>query len=141
MNEKKIDINLMLKNLKKAVKKNEVPVAAYIVNNNKIIAKSYNKREKFNDVLGHAEIICIKKAAKKLKRWNLSDCDLYVSLKPCSMCSEIIKQSKIKNAYYFLEKPTFKHEYNKTNFIKENIQEFNSTYKQLLKDFFSQKRK
>ena len=78
--------------INKAIKKNEVPVACIITKDNKIIAKSYNKTVKTNNILDHAEIIAIKKASKKLHNWRLNDCTMYVSLEPCNMCKEIIKK-------------------------------------------------
>ena len=129
-------IKELIKLSNKALKKKEVPVSAIITCNDKIIAKAYNKREKKNNVLGHAEIICIRKATKKLKNWKLTKCNLYVSLKPCSMCQEVIKQARIENVFYLLEKP----EYNNTNFIKiENNK--NKEFKQMLSTLFINKRK
>lgn len=125
---------------KKAASKEEVPVGAIIAENGKIIAKSYNKRELNHDILGHAEILAIKKAAKRLKTWKLDNCDLYVTLKPCSMCEEIIKQSRIKNVHYLLEKAANKHEYAKTTFIKDENEDLNSIYMQILSDFFKKMR-
>ena len=90
-----IIINELNKLLDKAIKYNEVPVAALIVYNNKIIAKSYNKVEKNNSVLNHAEINVIKKANKKLNNWRLDNCELYITLEPCEMCKSIIKKSRI----------------------------------------------
>ena len=129
----------LIKLMNKAIKHNEVPVAALIVYNDKIIAKAYNKRENTNDVLGHAEILCIKKASKKLHTWKLDECDMYVTLKPCSMCNNIIKEARINNVYYMLDKPDSKKEYDKTNFIKIN----NSKEKEIetiLGTFFKNKR-
>ena len=83
----------------KAIKKNEVPVAALIVKEGKIIAKAYNKS---TSVLDHAEIICIRKASKKLNNWRLNDCELYVSLEPCDMCREVIKKARVGKVYYIL---------------------------------------
>lgn len=93
-----IDIYFMQKALleaKKAEKIGEVPIGAIIVKNNKIIARGYNRREIDNDPLGHAEIIAIKKAAKKLGQWRLSDCTLYVTLEPCPMCAGAIVNARI----------------------------------------------
>ena len=89
--------------INKAIKNDEVPVAALIIQNNKIIAKAYNKVNKTNNILDHAEIIAIKKTSKKIKNWRLNNCDLYVTLEPCSMCKEIIKKSRINNIYYFIK--------------------------------------
>lgn len=85
---------------KKAYNKGEVPVGCVIVHNGKVIAKSYNKRERLQNSLYHAEILAINKACKKLKSWRLDECDIYVTLEPCQMCSGAIIQSKIKNIYY-----------------------------------------
>lgn len=91
---------LALEEAKKAYKKGEIPVGCVIVLNDKVIAKAYNKRESKKNSLYHAEIMCIDKACKKLKSWRLDECDLYVTLEPCPMCSGAIIQSKIKNIYY-----------------------------------------
>lgn len=133
-------IKKMLKMAEKAAKKGEIPVSAVVINNNKIIAASFNEKEKTKDITAHAEILAIKKTAKKLKRWNLNDCILYVSLKPCSMCSEIIKQSRIEKVYFLLDKPDFKREFDRTNYslLKSSITA--DTYQQLLSDFFQNKR-
>ena len=87
--------------MNKAIKHNEVPVACIITKDNKIIAKSYNKTVKTNNILDHAEIIAIKKASKKVNNWRLNDCKLYVSLEPCDMCKEIIKKSRISEVIYY----------------------------------------
>ncbi len=125
---------------KKASKIEEVPIGAIIVQNGKIIAKSYNLREKRHDITAHAEILAIKKASKKLKRWNLSDCCLYVTLKPCSMCNSIINQSRIKNVYYLYEKLDYKKEYNKTLYQYCEQDQLSDSYGELLSSFFARKR-
>lgn len=124
----------------KAMKKNEVPVSALIIQNQKIIASAYNKRHNKNSILNHAEIIAITKASHKLKRWHLNDCDLYVTLKPCNMCESIIKQARINNVYYLLDKLETKKEYNKTNFIKTNVRMQEKEYHKFLKEFFQNQR-
>ena len=129
-----------MKLAKRASAKNEVPVSAIIVKNDKIISKAFNKREQSHNVLAHAEVIAIKKASKKLKTWRLFDCDLYVTLKPCSICENIIKQSRIRNVYYLIDKPDTKKEYNKTKFNKMNICTYEQMYELILKNFFQKKR-
>ena len=129
-----------MKLAKRASAKNEVPVSAIIVKNDKIISKAFNKREQSHNVLAHAEVIAIKKASKKLKTWRLFDCDLYVTLKPCSICENIIKQSRIRNVYYLIDKPDTKKEYNKTKFNKMNICTYEQMYGLILKNFFQKKR-
>jgi len=128
---------ILEKMMLKAYKNNEVPVAALMVYNNKVISKGINKRNLSNNVLDHAEIIAIKKANKRLKSWRLTDCDLYVTLEPCEMCKKIIEESRISNVYYMLKSKTNKT--NKTNYIfLEN--DFSKMIKQNMMDFFKNKR-
>lgn len=97
------DIKFMreaLKEAKKAYLINEIPVGCVIVHNDKIIARGYNKREKNNQAIDHAEIIAIKKASKKLNSWRLDECKMYITLEPCVMCSGAIIQSRIKEIIY-----------------------------------------
>ena len=88
-----------LKQAKKAYECDEIPVGAVIVKDNKIIARGYNQKEMKCDTTKHAEIIAIQKASKKLKSWRLSDCEMYVTLEPCSMCAGALIQSRIKKIY------------------------------------------
>lgn len=132
--------DVALKEAHKAYKQNEIPVGAVIVFNNKIIAKAHNLKMKKYDITSHAEILAIKKAAQKLKDWRLSECDLYVTLEPCEMCREVIKQSRIKNVYYLVDKLEYKKTYNKTNFIKsedENVLAASEEYKKSYQHFLN----
>ena len=97
-------MEVALKEAKKAYKIGEVPVGCVLVDqNDKIIAKAYNKKEKLHDVCGHAEILCIKKASKKIGDWRLNDLTLYVTLEPCLMCSSAIIQSRISRVVFGLQ--------------------------------------
>lgn len=88
-----------LKEANKAYKKLEVPVGAIIVKEGKIIARAHNEKETKLDTTKHAEILAIQKASKKLKSWRLIDCEMYVTLEPCSMCAGALIQSRIKKVY------------------------------------------
>lgn len=88
-----------LKEAKKAYDKEEIPVGAIIVKDNKIIARAHNIKEEKNDTTKHAEIIAIQKASKKLDSWRLIDCEMYVTLEPCSMCAGALIQSRLKKVY------------------------------------------
>lgn len=88
-----------LKEAKKAYEKLEVPVGAIIVINGKIIARAHNLKETKIDTTKHAEILAIQKASRKLKSWRLLDCEMYVTLEPCSMCAGAIINSRIKKIY------------------------------------------
>lgn len=88
-----------LKQAQKAYEKGEIPVGAIIVKQNKIIARAYNEKETKQDTTKHAEIIAIQKASKKLKTWRLTDCEMYVTLEPCSMCAGALIQARLKKVY------------------------------------------
>lgn len=78
----------------------EVPVGAVVVHNNEVVARAHNLRETNNDPTAHAEILALQAAGKFLDRWNLSDCDLYVTLEPCAMCGGAIVNSRISRVYF-----------------------------------------
>ena len=88
-----------LKEAKKAYDKLEVPVGCVIVKDGKIIARGHNLKETKQDTTKHAEMIAIQKASNKLNSWRLLDCEMYVTLEPCSMCAGAIIQSRIKKIY------------------------------------------
>ena len=116
-----------------------------IVKNNKIIAKAHNLKEKKHNPLLHAEIIAINKASKKLKRWRLDDCELYVTMEPCLMCTGAIIQSRIKKVYYSIENNEFGALKNisqnkKYGIIIDNTLEKEQSLK-IIKSFFEERRK
>jgi len=88
-----------LKEAKKAYDKLEVPVGCVIVKDNKIVARAHNLKETKMDTTKHAEMLAIQKASKKLESWRLLDCDMYVTLEPCSMCAGAIINSRIRKIY------------------------------------------
>lgn len=88
-----------LKEAEKAYKKLEVPVGAVIVKDGEIIARAHNQKETKTDTTKHAEILAIQKASKKLKSWRLINCEMYITLEPCTMCAGAIINSRIKKIY------------------------------------------
>lgn len=88
-----------------ALKSGDIPVAAIIVQNNKIISKAYNQREMKQIASGHAEILALNKANIKLKSWRLNDCDIYVSLEPCIMCAGAIIHNRCRRLIYAAPDP------------------------------------
>ena len=130
-------MEIALKEAKKSLKSNDVPVGAVIVENDKIVSKGHNTKEKTNLITRHAEINAIEKACKKKKTWHLDKCILYVTLEPCPMCMEVIKQARIKCIIYAAEQK--KHpNLAKPKLIKlENVEKSSK----LLKEFFKTKRK
>ena len=99
MEKKEYFMKEALKEAKKAYDRLEVPVGVVIVKENKIIARAYNQKEMKNTPIKHAEIIAIEKACKKLNNWRLNDCEMYVTLEPCPMCTGAIINSRIKKVY------------------------------------------
>lgn len=84
-----------LREAKKAYALEEVPIGCVIVQQDKIIARGYNRRNTDKNTLAHAEIAAIKKASKKTGDWRLEDCTMYVTLEPCQMCAGAIVQSRL----------------------------------------------
>jgi tRNA(adenine34) deaminase len=80
---------------RKAEAKNEVPIGCVIVLGGRIIARGHNLRETSQDPAAHAELIAIRKAARKLASWRLLNCTLYVTLEPCTMCMGAIILARI----------------------------------------------
>ena len=138
-----------LEEAEKAFEKDEVPVGAVIVRNGEIIAAAHNQREISKDATAHAEMLAIKEACEALGGWRLIDCDMYVTLEPCVMCSGAILQARIERLYIGAMDPKggaagstlnlfedyhFNH---RTEVIKSILEEECS---QILKDFFKRKR-
>ncbi len=135
----------------KARKVNEVPVGAVVVYQNELIARAHNLREHDQQASAHAELLAIRAASEVLHTWNLEDCDLYVTLEPCMMCTGAIGLARIRNLYYGTADPkggcidtlvqikTMKHigTYPKTVWTGVCQREC----AQILTDFFAEKRK
>ena len=73
----------------------DVPIGCVIVEDDKIIARAYNQRNKKKTTLAHAELLAIQKASKKVNDWRLEDCTMYITLEPCQMCAGAIVQARI----------------------------------------------
>lgn len=99
MDNKEYFMRQALKEAKKAYQKLEVPVGVVIVKDDQIIAKAHNQKEEKNSPIKHAEIIAIEKACKKLKNWRLNDCEMYITLEPCPMCTGAIVNARMKKVY------------------------------------------
>ena len=139
-----------LKEAKKALKINEVPIGCVIVYKGEIIGRGYNRRMTDKTALAHAEITAIKKACRKIGDWRLDDTDIYITLEPCQMCAGAIVQSRIRNVFIGAMNPKagccgsildllhvkeFNHQYEvKTHILEEECAS-------LLKSFFQELRK
>jgi tRNA(adenine34) deaminase len=99
----KEDAYFMFQALKEAFKAQEsyeVPVGAVIVKDDKIIARGFNKCIVLSDPTAHAEIIALRKAAKKLKNYRLNDCYAYTTIEPCAMCAGALANARIKKIIF-----------------------------------------
>lgn len=94
--DKSFYMNEAIKEAYKAYEKGETPIGAVIVKDGEIIARAHNLTETLNDSTAHAEILAIREASEYLGGWRLINCDLYVTMEPCIMCSGAIVQSRIK---------------------------------------------
>lgn len=129
---------------------NEIPIGAVVVYQNKIIGCGYNQTRQSNSILAHAEIIAIAQAQKLLNNYRLENCDLYVTIEPCLMCSGTIINSRIKRVIFGATEP-------KTGACTSQYQVFNNRtvnqhcqtigpvdqikYEKLLQEFFTRHRK
>ena len=93
-------MKLAITEAQKAAEKGEVPVGAVIVKNGEVIAAGHNLREEKQNALSHAEIEAINLACQQLGSWRLDDCELYVTLEPCPMCTGAIINARIKTVIF-----------------------------------------
>lgn len=93
-------MRLALEQAKKAAACDEVPIGAVLVQDGLVVATGFNLREKQHNAIAHAEILVIEEACRKLQKWRLSSCELYVTLEPCLMCAGALVQSRIKAVYF-----------------------------------------
>jgi len=102
MNEKSRDYWMIraIAEARKAEAKDEVPIGCVIVRDGRIIARGHNLRETTQDPAAHAELIAIRKAARKLGSWRLLNCTLYVTLEPCTMCMGAIILARIPTVVF-----------------------------------------
>lgn len=128
-------MNIAYKEALKAYKIKEIPVGAVIVDQlGNILGKGYNKKEKDNKTVSHAEINAITQANKKIQNWRLNGCTLYVTLEPCDMCKKVIEEARIKKVIYAANKIVVKN-YNTTYEII-NDEVLTKKSKELIDDSF-----
>jgi len=90
-----------------ALDENEVPVGAVIVYKNRIIGRGHNQIERLKDPTAHAEILAITAAANHLENWRLNECDLYVNVEPCVMCTGAAIAARINSLYFSVYEPKY----------------------------------
>lgn len=93
-------MGIALELARQAAANGEVPVGALIVRNENILCQNYNRRETDRSATAHAEILVIEEACRKLNRWRLDDCTLYVTLEPCPMCAGAIVLARLRQVVF-----------------------------------------
>lgn len=142
-------MELAIDEAKKAYELDEVPIGCVIVKDGEVIASSHNEKERCNDATKHAEILCINRASKKLDCWYLENCEMYVTLEPCMMCTGAIINSRIKKVYFATEDPKggclvsnikINEVTNLNHYPEIEVGMMKDEASKLLKDFFKMKR-
>lgn len=105
MDERIRYMTIALEEAKSAAAEDEVPVGAVIVKDGEVIARAHNRKEASGCAVRHAEIEAIESAAAKLGNWWLEDCEVYVTLEPCAMCTGALINSRIGKLYFGAEDP------------------------------------
>ncbi len=138
-----------LKEAELAYEEDEVPIGAVVVYNNKIIGKGRNQVQRLNDPTAHAEMLAITAASNNLKSKYLTDCDLYITVEPCLMCSGAILLSRLRSVYFSTYEPKLGACGSVYNVVENNkynhsIKIYSGIYaeesKALLQSFFLKKR-
>ena len=92
-------MELALAQARLAAQEGEIPVGAVLVRRGEVLAQAHNRREGSHDPTAHAEILCMREAARILGDWRLRDCVLYVTLEPCPMCAGAMVMSQLGECY------------------------------------------
>jgi len=98
-----VDIRMLeraLRLARKAAALGEVPVGAVVYRDGKVVAEAFNLRETTHDPVGHAELVAIKEAGRRLGRWRLTGCSLAVTLEPCAMCAGAMVNARLDRVIY-----------------------------------------
>ncbi|MDR3610609.1 MAG: tRNA adenosine(34) deaminase TadA [Ignavibacteriaceae bacterium] len=134
-----------LQEAEQALQEEEVPVGAVVVHKGKIIGRGRNQVELLKDPTAHAEIIALSAAGNYLRDWRLNECDMYVTLEPCIMCTGAMLASRINNLFFAAYDPKYGACGSLYNLAEEGkynhrIKTFSGIYSnesiQLLKSFF-----
>ena len=142
-------MNEALTMAKKAFDESEIPIGAVITHNGKIIAKEHNTVEKNADCTCHAEINAIKKACSYLGTKHLNECEMFVTIEPCAMCTGAIIASRIKRIYIGAPEPKTGCcgsvlDLTKNGLFNHNIEVYlgfsEDECKKMMQDFFDNKR-
>ena len=100
MQSDEVFMAIALEQARNAADLGEIPIGAVVVCDGAVVAHGMNRREIDHDPAGHAEFLAIRDASRRLERWRLSDCTVYVTLEPCPMCAGLMHQARIARCVY-----------------------------------------
>ena len=127
-------MQIAIEEARKAARKGEVPIGAVIVCGDRIVAKAHNVRERKQNALAHAEMLCIAKACRRFRSWRLDTCAMYVTLEPCAMCMGALVNARIKKVYFGAKSET------DLNWKVETEFEAREECSEILRSFFAARR-
>ena len=93
-------MRMALEEARMAAAEGEIPVGAVLVKDGQVLARDHNRREASHDPTAHAELLCMREAARLLGDWRLRDCTLYVTLEPCPMCAGAMVMSQLSRCVF-----------------------------------------
>jgi len=94
-----------LREAERGAREGEVPVGAVLVRDGRILARAHNRPIHLHDPSAHAEILALRRAARKLANYRLEGCDLYVTIEPCAMCAGAIVQARLRRMVFGARDP------------------------------------
>jgi len=98
-------MHVAVREARKAAQEDEVPVGAVVVREGRIIARAHNRPIRLKDPSAHAEILALRRAARKLGNYRLTGCTLYVTIEPCAMCAGAIVQARLRRVVFGASDP------------------------------------
>ena len=91
---------------KRGAREGEVPVGAVLVREGRVLARAHNSPLRLHDPSAHAEILALRRAARKLANYRLEGCDLYVTIEPCAMCAGALVHARLRRLVFGAREPT-----------------------------------
>ena len=98
-------MRVALREASRAAREEEVPVGAVVIREGRIIARAHNRPIAMRDPTAHAEILALRRAARKLGNYRLNECSLYVTIEPCAMCAGAIVHARLKRVVFGARDP------------------------------------
>ncbi len=98
-------MRLALREADRARREREVPVGAIVVRDGRVIARAHNRPLHLKDPTAHAEVLALRRAARKVGNYRLSGCTLYVTIEPCAMCAGAMVQARLKRVVFGASDP------------------------------------